>query len=99
MDSTDMHAGATPDHDPAETQEWIDALKGVLENEGPERAHFLLEKLVDVARRSGGYLPFSAQTGEGRDELASALMSLLAMPDWKMPESDEAAEPAETVEE
>ena len=30
MDSTDMHAGATPDHDPAETQEWIDALKGVL---------------------------------------------------------------------
>ena len=62
MDSTDMHAGATPDHDPAETQEWIDALKGVLENEGPERAHFLLEKLVDVARRSGGYLPFSAQT-------------------------------------
>jgi GTP-binding protein len=44
-------------------------------------------------------VPFSAQTGEGRDELASALMSLLAMPDWKMPESDEAAEPAETVEE
>ena len=62
MDLTDMHAGATPDLDPTETQEWIDALKGVLENEGPERAHFLLEKLVDVARRSGGYLPFSAQT-------------------------------------
>ncbi|MCA4902460.1 MAG: pyruvate dehydrogenase (acetyl-transferring), homodimeric type [Rhodocyclaceae bacterium] len=57
-----MHTGATPDPDPAETQEWIDALAGVLENEGPERAHFLLEKLVDVARRSGGYLPFSAQT-------------------------------------
>jgi len=62
MDLTDMHAGATPDPDPAETQEWVDALKGVLENEGPERAHFLLEKLVDIARRSGGYLPFSAQT-------------------------------------
>ena len=62
MDLTDMHAGATPDADPVETQEWIDALKGVLENEGPERAHFLLEKLVDLARRSGGYLPFSAQT-------------------------------------
>ncbi|MBY0438028.1 MAG: pyruvate dehydrogenase (acetyl-transferring), homodimeric type [Burkholderiales bacterium] len=57
-----MHAGATPDPDPTETQEWVDALKGVLENEGPERAHFLLEKLVAVARRSSGYLPFSAQT-------------------------------------
>ena len=62
MDLTEMHAGATTDPDPAETQDWIEALKGVLENEGPERAHFLLEKLVDVARRSGGYLPFSAQT-------------------------------------
>jgi pyruvate dehydrogenase E1 component len=62
MDLTDMHAGATPDPDPAETKEWVDALRGVLENEGPERAHFLLEKLVDVARRSTGYLPFSAQT-------------------------------------
>jgi pyruvate dehydrogenase E1 component len=62
MDLTEMHAGATADPDPAETQDWIEALKGVLENEGPERAHFLLEKLVDVARRSGGYLPFSAQT-------------------------------------
>ena len=62
MNLTDMHTGATPDPDPAETQEWIDALAGVLANEGPERAHFLLEKLVDVARRSGGYLPFSAQT-------------------------------------
>ncbi|MCE2950476.1 MAG: pyruvate dehydrogenase (acetyl-transferring), homodimeric type, partial [Betaproteobacteria bacterium] len=62
MDLTDMHAGAKPDPDPAETQEWVDALRGVLENEGPERAHFLLERLVDVARRSTGYLPFSAQT-------------------------------------
>jgi pyruvate dehydrogenase E1 component len=62
MDLTDMHAGAKTDPDPAETQEWVEALKGVLENEGPERAHFLLEKLVDVARRSTGYLPFSAQT-------------------------------------
>ena len=41
MDLTEMHAGATTDPDPAETQDWIEALKGVLENEGPERAHFL----------------------------------------------------------
>jgi len=51
-----------PDVDPLETQEWLDALQGVLENEGVERAHFLLERLVDKARRSGAYLPYSAKT-------------------------------------
>ncbi|MCB1722206.1 MAG: pyruvate dehydrogenase (acetyl-transferring), homodimeric type, partial [Gammaproteobacteria bacterium] len=53
---------AKPDIDPQETQEWLEALDSVLENEGPERAHFLLEKLVDKARRSGAYLPYSANT-------------------------------------
>ncbi len=51
-----------PDIDPQETQEWLDALESVLANEGPERAHFLLEKLVEKARRSGTYLPYSANT-------------------------------------
>ena len=51
-----------PDIDPQETQEWLDALEGVLENEGVERAHYLLERLIDKARRSGAYLPYSANT-------------------------------------
>jgi pyruvate dehydrogenase E1 component len=51
-----------PDTDPQETQEWLDALEAVLENEGVDRAHFLIERLVDKARRSGAYLPFSANT-------------------------------------
>jgi pyruvate dehydrogenase E1 component len=51
-----------PDIDPQETQEWIDSLEAVLEHEGVERAHFLLERLIDKARRSGAYLPFSANT-------------------------------------
>ncbi len=51
-----------PDIDPLETEEWLDALEAVLENEGVERAHFLIEKLVDMARRSGAHLPFSANT-------------------------------------
>ena len=50
------------DVDPAETQEWIEALDAVLEEEGPRRAHFLLEKLIDKARRKGTYLPFRATT-------------------------------------
>src|SRR6478735_1896509 len=51
-----------PDIDPQETREWLDALEGVLEAEGPDRAHFLIEQLIDKARRSGAYMPFSANT-------------------------------------
>jgi pyruvate dehydrogenase E1 component len=50
------------DVDAQETREWLDALEGVLEREGPDRAHFLIEQLIDKARRSGAYLPFSANT-------------------------------------
>src|SRR6476619_3260681 len=50
------------DIDPLETREWVDSLEAVLEVEGPERAHFILEQLVDKARRSGAYLPYRANT-------------------------------------
>src|SRR5512142_2602287 len=51
-----------PDIDPQETREWLEALDGVLAAEGPDRAHFLIEQLIDKARRSGAFLPFSANT-------------------------------------
>ena len=51
-----------PDIDPQETQEWLDSIEAVLEQEGVERAHFLLESLIDKARRTGAYLPFNATT-------------------------------------
>ncbi len=51
-----------PDLDPQETQEWLDALDSVIMSAGGERAHFLLEKLIEKARRSGAYLPYSATT-------------------------------------
>jgi pyruvate dehydrogenase E1 component len=50
------------DVDPEETQEWLESLQAVIEREGPERAHFLLEHLVDYTRRSGGHLPYDATT-------------------------------------
>ena len=53
---------AANDPDSQETREWIDALEAVMEREGPERAHYLLQKLIDTARRAGAYLPFSANT-------------------------------------
>jgi pyruvate dehydrogenase E1 component len=55
-------AAAANDPDALETQEWLDALDAVLEREGAYRAHYLIERLIEKARRSGAYIPFSANT-------------------------------------
>ncbi|MCP4663206.1 MAG: pyruvate dehydrogenase (acetyl-transferring), homodimeric type [bacterium] len=50
------------DLDPTETREWLEALEAVIERDGPQRAHHLIESLIEKARRSGAYLPYSAHT-------------------------------------
>src|SRR3954453_12777648 len=55
-------AQAANDPDVVETQEWLDALEAVIEAEGPERAHYLMERMVDLARRRGAHIPFSSNT-------------------------------------
>ena len=50
------------DIDPHETTEWLEALEAVLKIEGAERAHYLLEKLINKARSEGADIPFSANT-------------------------------------
>ncbi|MDO8274818.1 MAG: hypothetical protein Q7T22_04775, partial [Serpentinimonas sp.] len=54
---------SAPDLDAQETREWLDALVAVIEREGPQRAHFLLEQLLEEAREHSVDLPFSATTG------------------------------------
>jgi len=44
---------AWQDHDPVETQEWLDALASVVEHEGNERARFILSQLLAHAERTG----------------------------------------------
>ena len=50
------------DLDQQETQEWLEAIEGVLQADGADRAHFLLEQMIDKLRRSGANLPHSANT-------------------------------------
>jgi len=50
------------DIDPQETQEWLESLEAVLEQDGVERAHHILEALIDKARRNGAHLPYTATT-------------------------------------
>jgi pyruvate dehydrogenase E1 component len=54
--------GQFDDPDPLETQEWIESIDSVLRAHGAERAQFLLNQMVDYARRSGAYLPFRPNT-------------------------------------
>ncbi len=50
------------DVDPQETSEWIDALESVIGQEGPTRAHYLIEKVIGQARLQGVDIPYSANT-------------------------------------
>ncbi|MEO1828020.1 MAG: pyruvate dehydrogenase (acetyl-transferring), homodimeric type [Pseudomonas sp.] len=50
------------DIDPLETQEWLDALESVLDNEGEDRAHYLMTRLSELASRTGTPLPYAITT-------------------------------------
>ena len=66
---SEIHPGAANafaahahDADPQETREWLDALEAVIEAVGPERAHFLIEKLIELGHRAGIDIPYAANT-------------------------------------
>jgi pyruvate dehydrogenase E1 component len=78
------------DADPQETREWLDALDAVISEASPERATFLLQKLVQHARRRRVQLPTVASTPyintiglaeqppyQGNLEIESRLMALV----------------------
>ena len=52
----------TDDMDPIETKEWLESIDSVMKTHGPERAHYIINRMVDHARRSGSYLPSAYNT-------------------------------------
>jgi pyruvate dehydrogenase E1 component len=50
------------DLNPRETSEWTEALAQILDQEGPDRAAFLLERLTEQARGAGVGLPIHLNT-------------------------------------
>ena len=52
----------SPDTDPLETSEWLDALRAVQQVRGTERTNHIVSRLVDQARRDGIYVPQSLTT-------------------------------------
>jgi pyruvate dehydrogenase E1 component len=51
-----------PDPDPAETQEWLEAMRGVVTVEGPDRARDLIGRIVEEARRGGAHVSLGLET-------------------------------------
>ena len=47
-----LFGSAANDADAQETREWIDALSAVIQSEGPERGHFLLEQLLEQEKEN-----------------------------------------------
>lgn len=50
------------DMDPAETQEWLQALDGVIRAIGPDRAAYLIDQQISHARVNGVNHAFRAET-------------------------------------
>ena len=61
-DVFDQFKQQLPDIDPTETQEWIDSLDAIVEQAGPDRARFLIYKLLKRARQLQVGLPPLTQT-------------------------------------
>ena len=57
-----MSHGKNNDIDPQETLDWTESLEAIIEAEGVERAHYILEQLIDTARHNGANLPYSSNT-------------------------------------
>ncbi|MBS0193658.1 MAG: pyruvate dehydrogenase (acetyl-transferring), homodimeric type [Proteobacteria bacterium] len=57
-----VHEAPDPDIDPAETAEWMESIKAVVQADGGARAHYLIERVADEARREGAEIPFSPTT-------------------------------------
>ena len=57
-----MASGTYIDEDPAETEDWIEAINSVLETSGAERAQFILQKLSVEVTETGAQLPYAINT-------------------------------------
>jgi len=58
----DVREPTKDDIDPVETREWLDAVEDVIDRDGGDRVHFLLDQAVAAARSRGTNLPFGATT-------------------------------------
>ena len=49
------------DTDKQETLEWIESIDSVIANQGVERAHYIIERLIEFSRQNGVRLPLFSE--------------------------------------
>ena len=59
MSHNELHG---QDIDPRETAEWLESLQAVIDSDGAERAHYLINQLVAQARHAGADLTYGLTT-------------------------------------
>ena len=64
--------GEYEDLDPIESQEWQDAVQDVIERDGADRAHYLLDRAVQQARAAGAMLSSARAAAPRRAGCAAA---------------------------
>jgi len=57
-----MAQDSLTDIDPVESEEWLEAIISVIENEGVERAQYLLQRLSTKVTETGAQLPYAINT-------------------------------------
>tara|TARA_B110000285_G_scaffold45081_1_gene50359 strand:+ start:15141 stop:17807 length:2667 start_codon:yes stop_codon:yes gene_type:complete len=57
-----MAQDSLTDIDPVESEEWLEAINSVIENEGVERAQYLLQRLSTKVTETGAQLPYAINT-------------------------------------
>ena len=57
-----MAQDSLTDIDPVESEEWLEAINSVIENEGVERAQYLLQRLSTKVPETGAQLPYAINT-------------------------------------
>ncbi|MBT8131754.1 MAG: pyruvate dehydrogenase (acetyl-transferring), homodimeric type, partial [Gammaproteobacteria bacterium] len=57
-----MSSHSTNDSDPLETSEWLESIESVMRTQGPERARYLVDQVMDHMRRAGADMPYGANT-------------------------------------
>jgi pyruvate dehydrogenase complex dehydrogenase (E1) component len=69
--------GDREDTNPTETQEWLASLEYILDNEGIERANFLLRRLSSRMTKTGASLPYTITLPGVKDGTYDALDRLI----------------------
>ncbi|MDH3588475.1 MAG: pyruvate dehydrogenase (acetyl-transferring), homodimeric type [Gammaproteobacteria bacterium] len=57
-----MGSDSISDADPLETGEWIESIESVMRTQGPDRARFIVDQVMDHMRRAGADMPYGANT-------------------------------------